>query len=66
MAMTLRPSPEQNERLRETAKREGRSMQEVALIAIDEYTTRRAARREAFLREFVAERRDLLDRLADS
>lgn len=40
MAMTLRLSDEQTEALRRRAGREGRSMQQVALTAIDEYVLR--------------------------
>jgi plasmid stability protein len=37
MAMTLRLSDEQTEALRVRAEKEGRSMQQVALSAVDEY-----------------------------
>ena len=40
MAMTLRLSDEQAEALRRRAEREGRSMQQVALAALDDYLTR--------------------------
>ncbi|HEX5493453.1 MAG TPA: CopG family transcriptional regulator [Mycobacteriales bacterium] len=40
MAMTLRLSHEQSEALRRRADKEGRSMQQVALTAIDEYVLR--------------------------
>ncbi|MER5318976.1 MULTISPECIES: FitA-like ribbon-helix-helix domain-containing protein [Streptosporangium] len=40
MAMTLRLSDEQTEALRRRAEREGRSMQQVALHAIDDYLAR--------------------------
>ena len=42
MGMTLRTSEEQTEALRRQAVAEGRSMQAVALSAIDEYIDRRA------------------------
>ncbi|MDT5133250.1 MAG: hypothetical protein QOE41_2561, partial [Mycobacterium sp.] len=42
MGMTLRTSAEQTEALRRQAAVEGRSMQAVALSAIDEYIARRA------------------------
>src|SRR5271170_3245864 len=42
MGMTLRPSDQQAEALRQQAADEGRSMQAVALSAIDEYIARRA------------------------
>jgi predicted transcriptional regulator len=40
MAMTLRLNDEQAEALRRRAEREGRSMQQVALSAVDEYLER--------------------------
>jgi predicted transcriptional regulator len=40
MAMTLRLNDEQADALRKRAEREGRSMQQVALSAIDEYLFR--------------------------
>jgi plasmid stability protein len=40
MAMTLRLTDEQTELLRRRAAKEGRSMQQVALVAIDEYLLR--------------------------
>lgn len=40
MAMTLRLSDEQAEALHRRADKEGRSMQQVALIAIEEYILR--------------------------
>jgi predicted transcriptional regulator len=40
MAMTLRLDDEQAEALRRRAEREGRSMQQVALSAVDEYLER--------------------------
>lgn len=64
--MTLRLSDEQTERLRTTAEREGVSMQTVAARAIDEYTRRRTARRDELIASFVADRADLLKRLADA
>jgi predicted transcriptional regulator len=51
MAMTLRLSDEQTEALRARAEKEGRSMQQVALSAVDEYLLR-------------AEDDELTDRLA--
>ena len=39
MPMTLRLTPSETEALRETARRERRSMQAVARAAIDEYVT---------------------------
>jgi predicted transcriptional regulator len=52
MAMTLRLSDEQTEALRARAEREGRSMQQVALNALDDYLLR-------------AEDDELTDRLAE-
>jgi predicted transcriptional regulator len=66
MAMTLRLSEEQTARLRETAAREGLSMQAAAQKAIDEYTSRRTARREALLAQILAEDAGVLERLADA
>jgi predicted transcriptional regulator len=40
MAMTLRLSDEQTQALRRRADKEGRSMQQVALAALDEYLLR--------------------------
>lgn len=66
MAMTLRLSIEQTERLRETAEREGLSMQAAAVKAVEEYTNRRAAARDALLEQILREDRAVLDRLADA
>jgi|tagenome__1003787_1003787.scaffolds.fasta_scaffold19499926_1 hypothetical protein len=52
MAMTLRLSDEQSEALRLRAEKEGRSMQQVALGALDDYLMR-------------AEDDELTDRLAE-
>lgn len=52
MAMNLRLSDEQTEHLRARAEKEGRSMQQVALTAVDEYLLR-------------AEDDELTDRLAE-
>jgi predicted transcriptional regulator len=52
MAMTLRLNDEQAEALRRRAEREGRSTQQVALSAVDEYLER-------------AEDDELTDRLAE-
>jgi hypothetical protein len=46
MGMTLRTSEKQTEALRRQALAEGRSMQAVALSAIDEYIERRAHQTE--------------------
>jgi len=63
MPMTLRLSPDETEALRETARRERRSMQDVARTAIAEYVQHRAERRARHLAEIVAEDAALLDRL---
>jgi predicted transcriptional regulator len=61
--MTLRLSSEETEALRETARREGRSMQEVARTAIAAYVSARAARRDEYLARIAAEDAELLRRL---
>jgi predicted transcriptional regulator len=63
MAMTLRLTPDETEALREIAQREGRSMQEVARAAINEYVTRRTERRNEHLTTIIAEDAELLRRL---
>jgi predicted transcriptional regulator len=65
MPMTLRLTPAETEALRETARREHRSMQEVARSAIDEYVTRRVRRRDEHLAAIVHEDAELLRRLGD-
>jgi hypothetical protein len=66
--MTLRTSDEQTEALRRQAVAEGRSMQAVALSAIDEYIARRAhtSRVEAALSRVVTEEARVLERLKDA
>ena len=66
MAMNLRLTDKQTEALRTTAEREGRSMQAVAIQAIEEYTSRRAQRRDALLARLTSQNREVLDRLADA
>jgi len=68
MGMTLRTSDEQTEALRRQAVAEGRSMQAVALSAIDEYIARRAhtSRVEAALSRVVTEEARVLERLKDA
>jgi predicted transcriptional regulator len=66
MAMTLRLSEEQSDRLRATAEREHLSMQQVALKAIDEYTLGRVRRRDELLARIVAEDAGVLKRLSDA
>jgi predicted transcriptional regulator len=65
MAMTLRLTPAEAEALRETARREGRSMQEVARTAIDEYIKRRTRLRDAHLASIVSDDAELLRRLGE-
>ena len=68
MGMTLRPSEQQAEALRRQAAAEGRSMQAVALSAIDEYIARRAhkAKVAAALQRVVREEAGVLERLKDA
>ena len=68
MGMTLRTSDEQTEALRRQAAAEGRSMQAVALSAIDEYIARRAhkAKVGTALTRVMAEEAAVLDRLKDA
>ena len=63
MPMTLRLSSSETEALRETARREGRSMQEVARTAIAAYVSARATRRDEHLARIAAEDAELLRRL---
>ena len=63
MPMTLRLTPAETDALRETARREHRSMQEVAREAITAYVTNRVRRREDHLAQIVAEDAELLRRL---
>ena len=64
MAMTLRLSEEQTEALRRKAAEEGRSMQEVALTAVDQYVHNRPERLRRIVSEVLADDAELLDRLA--
>ncbi len=65
MPMTLRLTAAETEALRETARRERRSMQDVARTAIDEYVKRRIRLRDAYLAEIVQEDAELLRRLGE-
>lgn len=67
MAMTLRLSEEQTEALRARAEIEQRSMQQIALAAVDEYLTRtsRAARIESVSAHYADRYADLLRRLGE-
>ena len=68
MGMTLRPTDQQAEALRRQAADEGRSMQAVALSAIDEYIARRAHQAEvaSALRRVVREEAGVLERLKEA
>ena len=68
MGMTLRTSEEQTEALRRQAVAEGRSMQAVALSAIDEYIERRAHQNnvKAVLDKVIEREQSVLRRLADT
>ncbi len=63
MAMTLRLTDEQTAALRATADREGRSMQETVVRAIDEYVAKRGEKRDALIKRILEEDREALDRL---
>ncbi len=63
MPMTLRLTPAQTEALRETARRERRSMQDVAREAIAVYVSSRTRRRDEHLAQIVTEDAELLRRL---
>lgn len=63
MPMTLRLTPDETEALRETARRERRSMQEVARTAIAAYVSARTARRDEHLARILVEDAELLRRL---
>jgi predicted transcriptional regulator len=68
MGMTLRTSDQQTEALRKQAAAEGRSMQAVALSAIDEYIARRThkAKVAAALDRVAREEAGVLKRLKDA
>lgn len=68
MGMTLRTSDEQTEALRRQATAEGRSMQAVALSAIDEYIARREhkATVATALQRVMREEAAVLERLKDA
>jgi Ribbon-helix-helix protein, copG family. len=61
--MTLRLTVEEAAALRETARREGRSMQDVARTAIVQYAAQRSRRRDDHLASIVAQDAVLLKRL---
>lgn len=66
--MTLRTSEQQTEALRRQAAAEGRSMQAVALSAIDEYIARREhkAKVSDALERVIREEAGVLERLKDA
>ncbi|MEU8273875.1 ribbon-helix-helix protein, CopG family [Microbispora bryophytorum] len=66
MAMTLRLTDEQTEALRRRAEKEGRSMQQVVVAAVEEYLARHTADEEVHRLGAEAVRRwkPVLDRLA--
>lgn len=66
MAMTLRLSEEQTEKLRAAAERDGISMHAAVLKAVDDYLDRRTARRDEILGRIVKEHEGLLRRLAEA
>lgn len=68
MGMTLRPSEQQADALRRQAHAEGRSMQAVALSAIDEYIARRAHKDKVAdaLQRVLREEASVLERLKDA
>ena len=65
MPMTLRLSAAETEALRDTARREHRSMQGVARTAIGDYVTRRTRRRDEHLATIVRDDVELLRRLGE-
>ena len=64
MAMNLRLSDQEAAALRRKATEEGRSMQEVARTAIQQYTTDRPARLRAAIERVRTEDAELLERLS--
>ncbi|GAB3159130.1 MULTISPECIES: ribbon-helix-helix protein, CopG family [Microbispora] len=66
MAMTLRLTDEQTEALRRRAEKEGRSMQQIVVAAVEEYLARHTADEEVHRLGVEAVRRwkPVLDRLA--
>jgi predicted transcriptional regulator len=64
MAMNLRLDDEEMAALRERAEKEGRSMQEVAKTAINDYLSRRPVRLRAAIERVRTEDAELLERLS--
>lgn len=63
-AMTVRLPESTHDALRETAVRQGRSMQSVVVEAVERYVSDRARRRDEALAQIVAQDAAILDRLA--
>jgi len=64
MAMTLRLTDEETEALRIQAEREGRSMNEVARMAIVSYINERTSRLQSAIQSVALEDAELLHRLS--
>lgn len=64
MAMNLRLSATETDALRAKAEQEGRSMQEVARMAIAQYVSERPQRLRAAIERVRDEDQDLLERLS--
>lgn len=64
VAMNLRLSDAQTDALRAKAEEQGRSMQEVARTAIDEYVSDRSARLRGAVERVRTENAELLERLS--
>ena len=62
--MTLRLTDDETEALRDCADRLGKSMQEVARLAIAEFVSNRQARLASAIRAVATEDAELLDRLS--
>ena len=62
--MTLRLNEEETAALRRCAEDEGRSMQEVARLAISQYVSRRSERLADAIRTVAETDAELLDRLS--
>ena len=64
MAMTLRLSEKQSAALKKVAQAQGVSMHEAALMAIDDYVSRRQNRLKSAIQRVATEDQELLTRLA--
>jgi len=64
MAMTLRLTDEQSDKLRKAAEQDGLSMHEAAVRAIESYTSRRATLLSDAITRVAKEDAELLDRLS--